>query len=183
MQYKKKTKTFWNKNYTYILLKIFVLIVIFYCISIYKPLIIVIVFEALDFLKNILKQIIPELPIDFAFVFGITASYYYSPYVAFIIFFLGVLNRVIMLNIERRHFIKTFRHFLFFLLVPFFRGFNFILVSITCISLNYILKYVFKFSTHNVELNKIPFHFINYFGSIFLFYMIYTIYSYFPFLA
>jgi hypothetical protein len=183
INHKKKENCSKKRNYFYLFFKLAFILLLIYGVSRFKPLIIVAIFEIIDFFKNILKQAIPYIPIDFVFILGITASYYYGFTYGLIIFILGVLNRIVMSCIEARHISKAIRHIPLFLAASFLREFNFFFVAVALLIINYILKYWFKIAVHNVELDKVPYNIVNFFGGTILFYFIYILYYYLPFLA
>ena len=175
----------WNFNlqYSALLMKVLFLLGFLFVLSKYKPLIILGLFEILDWTKIVLKKTIPYIPLDLVFVFGLTASYFYSPWFGVIIFLLGVLNRVVLLSIELRHCTKCVRHFIFFFIVPFYSDVNFFTIAIIMLSLNYILKYTFNIARGKIgEFDKFHFHLTNFSGATILFYLIGVIFDYLPFL-
>ncbi len=185
----KPTKHSKNKNtqkpkkYVYLLFKLLVFIILFKIVSIYKAFIIVLIFEVFDFFKTVLKQTIPYSPIDFEFIFGITVSYYYNPLFGVLIFFLSVINRTLLSCIEIRHITKSLRHVPLYFLITLFRGINFFWAAMIMLVLNYVLKYLFNFIKGDFSLSKTSFNVINFLMSTISFYLIYSIYYYFPFLA
>ncbi|MEM3374280.1 MAG: hypothetical protein QW757_02595 [Candidatus Woesearchaeota archaeon] len=167
--------------------KIVLFIILLVIFSNFKPLIIILIFELLDFFKVIFKQFFPYIPVDFVFVFGLTASYYYGFVYGLIIFCLGIINRAILSCLELRHLTKAIRHLPIFYLSTIFRGIsffnnNFFYVAFTLLCLNYLLKYGFKIARADLDFEKTPFHVINFFLAIIVFYLISMIYFYLPFL-
>jgi hypothetical protein len=174
----------WN-TYAYLILKIILLVALFYMLSRYKPFILVIAFEILDFAKNVLKQTIPYIPLDLVFIFGLAASYYYGFIFGVIIFFLGILNRLIMTCLEFRHVSKIVRHLTLFFVISLLSPYvNFFMAAIALLIINYILKYGLRIARGQLaEFDKTHFHVINFIGALAFLYLIYVIYAYMPFLA
>ncbi len=172
-----------RKKYFYLFSKLALFVFLFYLFYSFKPLIIILVFELLDFFKNLLKQTIPYLPLDCVFVFGVTASYYYGFIYSVIIFFLGILNRIIMSCIEVRHISKAIRHIPIFFLVTFFISFNFFIVAMAALIINYFLKYLLKIAQGDIDIEKTQFYIVNFILATITFYFISILYFYLPFLA
>jgi hypothetical protein len=162
--------------------KIAALILLVYVFFQYKPLIIIILFEILDIIKNIIKHHTPLTPIDLVFIFGIAGAYYYHFLIGLIIFVLGVVNRTIMLNIEIRHVSKGWRHILLFFIVTFMTSTPFFQVAFMMLVINYALKYIL-FIFQGIPFDKVVFHIINFTLATMSFYLIHMIYYYMPFLA
>lgn len=166
-----------------LIFKLLAIIIIVNLFSKYKPLIILAVFELLDFMKNIIKQSVPYMPIDLVFIFGITASYYYNPWFGVIIFFLGVVNRAIMSNIEFRHMSKGVRHIPLFFAASFLGAFPFFNAAFALLVLNYVLKFLLKIATYQTIFEKSHYNTVNFCMATLFFYLLSMIYFYFPFLA
>lgn len=151
----------------------------------FKPLIIIILFEILDFIKLIIKQFFPFIYLDFVFVLGITATYYYGFLYGIIIFILGIINRAIMSCLEQRHLKKIIRHIPIFYLLTIFKNLNsnnFFYISFILLILNYILKYGLKIAKQELEFEKTPFHLINFILATLFFYIVSILYEYLPYL-
>ena len=150
----------------------------------HKALIIIILFELLDWSKNIVKHAFPYFPLEVRFIFGVTASYYYSPFIGIIIFCLGLVNRT-MLHLDIMHIVKAVRHIPLFFLVQFLQSrSDFFTVAMIALTLNYVMKYVFRIAKDpETMFNSAIYLFTNYFIGVLLFYLISVIYYYFPFLA
>ena len=150
----------------------------------HKALIIIILFEILDWTKNVVKHTLPYFPLEIRFVFGVTASYYYSPYIGIIIFCLGIINRT-MLHLEIMHIVKAIRHIPLFFFVQFLQTrSDFFIVAMIALTLNYVMKYVFRIAKDpETMFDSAIYLFTNYFIGALLFYLISVIYFYFPFLA
>lgn len=150
----------------------------------HKSLIIIILFELLDWTKNIVKHAFPYFPLEVRFIFGVTASYYYSPFIGIIIFCLGIVNRT-MLHLDIMHIVKAIRHIPLFFLVQFLQSkSDFFTVAMIALTLNYVMKYVFRIAKDpETMFDSAIYLFTNYFIGTLLFYLISVIYYYLPFLA
>ncbi|MEM2131209.1 MAG: hypothetical protein QXR96_01670 [Candidatus Woesearchaeota archaeon] len=131
---------------------------------------------------------IPYSPIDFVFLFGITASYYYGFIYGLVIFFLGTLNRIILSSFQFRHLSKGIRHIPLFYLSfivgkgIIFKNYGFFNIALILLIFNYILKFLLKIAKNDLEIEKTHFHVVNFFLSILGFYLVSIIYEYIPFL-
>ena len=163
-------------------LKILGVILIIYIFSRYKPLLILVAFEILDLIKNVIKHVQPFTPVDFVFIFGITGSFFYSPIIGIIVFILGILNRTFMLHIEFRHIEKAWRHIPLFFIITLLRGQSFIVAATLMLVINYILKYLL-YMIQGIPFDKVFFHITNFTLSSLCFYLIHMVYFYLPFLA
>ena len=150
----------------------------------HKALIIIILFELLDWTKNIVKHAFPYFPLEVRFIFGVTASYYYSPFIGIIIFCLGIVNRT-MLHLDIMHIVKAIRHIPLFFLVQFLQSrSDFFTVAMIALTSNYVMKYVFRIAKDpETMFDSAIYLFTNYFIGTLLFYLISVIYYYLPFLA
>jgi hypothetical protein len=174
----KLSKKHWESIY-----KILIILILLYFLSKYKFLIIILAFEILDFLKVYMRQSLNYFPIEFRFIFGIAASYYYHPIYGVIIFCIGIVNRAIMLKIEIMDIIKAVRHIPLFYLVYFFKGHNFFTLAMLALTLNYIMKYTLNIAHDRKGYDDIIYLVINYSTATVLFYFIYVIYTYLRFLV
>ena len=166
-----------------IVIRFSLLAVLAYLVALYKPMVLVAAFEVLDLFKNFLKRTFSFIPLDLVFVFGITASYLYHPVFAVLIFLLGIVNRAVTFTLEARHVLKFIRHMALFTLVIFFRDYELFVAGTLMLVINYILKYSFNLFNRQVYFfEKSPFHITNFVGSMLLFYVLATLYEYFPFL-
>ena len=172
------SKNQWNAIYNSL-----IIILLFYFLSKYKFLIIILAFEILDFLKVYIRQSLNYFPIEFRFIFGIAASYYYHPIYGVIIFCIGIINRAIMLKIELTDVTKAVRHIPLFYIVCLFQGYNFFTLSMLALTLNYILKYTLNIAHDRKGYDDIIYLVINYSTATVLFYFIYVIYTYLNFLV
>jgi len=162
----------------------FILILIFLNFSArFKPIFIIAAFEILDFFKNIVKQSIQYFPLDLVFIFGITGSYYYSPWVGVTVFLLGVINRAVMSSIEFRHLSKGVRHIPLFFVTQYLHGLPFFTAAMTLLVSNYVLKYILKIATYQPLFDKSHYNTVNFVLATIMFYLLSMIYYYFPFLA
>lgn len=183
MPRKKTAKRRIYKERIYLFFRIAAVLITLFFLSKHKSLIIVLIFEALDIAKNMLRQTFPFIPIDLVFVFGIAGSYFYSFWIGVVIFFLSILNRTIFICLETRHMTKCVRHFIFFFSVRFFGNTPFFTVAMVLLTLNYVLKYGLNIARGEIaKFDKSHFHIINYIGSTMFFFALDVIYSYFPFL-
>jgi hypothetical protein len=178
-----RRKILGSRKITYFLFKLIIVGLLIVFLSKYKPLILVLIFEVLDFFKTVLKQTIPFTPIDLEFIFGITVSYYYSPLYGILIFFLSVVNRTLLSCIQIRHMEKSVRHVPLYFLISILTFLNFFVAAFAMLVTNYILKYFLNYLKGDMSFNKSPYNFISFFLSMTSFYLINTIYYYFPILA
>ena len=163
-----------------LIIKLVFLYFVLNLLSKHKALIIILLFEMLDITKIFLRKTYPYIPIDFVFVFGITASYYFSPFIALLIFSLGVLNRILLFCIEERHLTKAVRHVFFYFFISIL-PFGFFTSASIVLTLNYVLKYGFNIARSRMySFDKTSFHIANYIGSTLIFYLIFVVCSYFP---
>jgi hypothetical protein len=156
-----------NRKWSFLL----ILLIFFYFIK--KELVIVIIFTFFDFIKSIFKVKFKFVPIDLIYIFGVTASYFYNPFYSFLILIIGNFNRIAFGFFQSRHFSSSVRDIILFFISFFLKDFSFINVAIILIG----LKYVLKFISDLVFLNKIffeKFHFyiINIGTSLLIFYLI-----------
>ncbi len=166
------------KNKYACLIQIILLLFIILIFTQYKPLLLILVFEIVELIKVLIKQKTKQFPIDFVFVFGITASYFYSPIIGFVIFFLGVHNRKLMKTIKSRHITKGVRHLTLFLIVSLLRSFPFFSAAVLMLMINYAFKYLIGilFLSENV-FDKALYHITNFIGSTVLFQIISILYQ------
>ena len=172
------------EKYNFHLYKLVLIFLLVMLLLRHKALLIIIIFEVLDWTKNVVKQSFPYFPLEIRFIFGVTASYYYSPYIGIIIFFLGLINRT-MLSLEIMHIVKAIRHIPLFFLVQFLQPrSDFFTVAMIALTLNYIMKYVFRIAKDpETMFDSAVYLFTNYFIGALLFYLISILYFYLPFLA
>ena len=176
----KKQESF--RETLFVTLKILGVMIVIFVFSRYKPLLILVTFEILDLIKNVIKHVQPFTPVDFVFIFGMAGSYYYSPIIGIVVFILGVLNRTFMLHIEFRHIEKAWRHIPLFFVVTLLRGQTFVVAATLMLVVNYLLKYVLYFF-QGMPFDKVFFHVTNFTLSSLCFYLIHMFYFYLPFLA
>ncbi|MBN2368359.1 hypothetical protein JXC34_05045 [Candidatus Woesearchaeota archaeon] len=179
---KQKDRIKWGKS-LYVLFQAILFIYMVYFVSKNKFLIILIVFEILDILKNIATQSFEFFPFELRFVFGIAASYYYSPTIGIIIFCLGLINRAAMVHIRPSDFTKALRHFPLFFLTAAMGRFNFFTVALLALSLNYMMKYILRLGYESQGVfDDVVYLAINFVGASLIFYLLGMIYYYLPFL-
>jgi hypothetical protein len=179
------------KHYLYVFLKLLILgLLFFFFFSRYKPLILILIFEAFDLLKNTCEQkgvfghASFNLPVDLIFIFGITASYYYGFGVGLIVFLMGILNRIVFSRLEIRHIAKLSRFFFLFLIITLLKGINFFYAAMILLIVNNILKFISEIWFSGViAIEKYYYYLMNFIASIFFFYIISVLYAAFPFLA
>jgi hypothetical protein len=172
-----------SRHILYLLFKLTVIVILFFLIAKYKALILVLLFEVLDFFKTVLRRCIPFLPIDFEFIFGITVAYYYGFIYSIIIYCLSIINRTILSSIELRHISKGIRHIPLFFFATFLHIYPFFPVAMVLLVINYLFKFLLKISTLQPLIEKTQYNIINFLAASFFFYMISVIYYYLPFLA
>jgi hypothetical protein len=163
-------------------LKTILPLIILYIIFNYKPLIIIMFFEFFDLIKLlILRKNLSQFPIDFVFVFGIAAAYYYGFLISIIIFVLGIINRMQVDHIKDRHVTKCIRHFTLFFLAFLLNEYSFFTLAVFLQLLNYFIKYgVSIIKSDSAIFDKSIFHIFNFVSSIILFYLIELFFDYFP---
>ncbi len=174
-----------SKRIAYLAFKLLVILILFYFFMRFKPFIILLVFEITDLIKNIAKQSLPYIPIDFVFLFGMLAAYYYGFIYSVAIFVMGVINRIIMSAINFRHMSKGVRHIPLFFFCTLLKNqnLNFFSTAVLLLAANYVLKYGLNIAFAKWEFDKIHYHLVNISDALFFFYLMYKLYSYFPFLA
>jgi hypothetical protein len=160
----KKTRNILPKMFS-IILTLLVLAVI------NRALILVAIFEVVDFIKHTIKFKTHFFPIDFHLIFGITVTYFYSPVYGFMIILLAQINRFIFGFFDTRYFTESIRSALLFLIIPFFKMYPYYYVAIGALTAKYIIHYATEFIvTRRLSFDKIYFHSINYIGSWAIFY-------------
>jgi hypothetical protein len=177
-----KLYVFCRRNCTEIF-RILIIILLIYFLSKHKSLIIVLIFEILDLIKNILRPALPYMPLDIVFVFGVAASYYYNLYIGVLIFILGIVNRVIFICLEPRHVTKAIRHIPLFIITSLYSSNSFFTVAALMLTLNYLLKYGFNIARGDFRFDKFHYNIANYLSSLVFFYLIDIVYFYLPFLC
>jgi hypothetical protein len=165
------------------MLKTIMPLVLFYAFFKYKPLIILILFEFFDLTKLlILRKNFSQFPLDFVFVFGVAAAYYYGFLISIIIFVLGIINRMQVDHIRDRHITKSIRHFSLFFLAFILNNYSFFTLAVFLQLLNYFIKYgIFILNSDTAIFEKSVFHVFNFISSIILFYFIEIFFDYFAF--
>lgn len=166
----------------YVGLKFLIIGILLFFFSKHKPLIWILLFEILDLWKTILQRCMPQLPLNLDFIFGITASYFFSPLVGIIIYLLAIINRIVFFAITYRHFVKGIRYLFLFILIQYFRFLNFYYAALIFLVLNYIMKYIGNFFFGPFELDDTFYDIVNFILSCVAFYIISMLHFYIPFL-
>lgn len=162
--------------------KLFILGILLFFFSKYKPLLLIIIFEILDLWKTVLQRAFPQLPLNLDFIFGVTASYFFSPLVGIIIYLLAIVNRIIFFAITYRHLAKGIRYLFLFILIPYLKFIDFYLLAIIILVLNYVIKYIGSFFFGPFELEDTFYDAVNFLLSSVVFYLISMLHFYLPFL-
>ncbi|MFH2020704.1 MAG: hypothetical protein ABIJ34_04780, partial [archaeon] len=162
--------------------KLALLFIIVLLFSKYKIVIFLLAFELSDIFKISLKRRQADMALDLVFIFGITAAFYYNFFTSIQVFFLGIINRVIMSTIQVRHIVKIGRHIPLFLIASFLKMYSFFYIALILLVFNYVVKYAIEtFIEGCPRFDKIHYHATNFCVSIILFYIIGLLYSLFPF--
>jgi len=167
----------------YLLVYFILVFFILFLFTNYKPLLLLIAFEAAELFKISLKKKIGDIPIGLGFIFGITGAYYYNPFIGVAIFFLAVFNREYLGMIKQRHISKWIRHFILFVVVNFMNHIPFMTLAMLALILNYVLKYLYYIVVIDIDgFGKTVYHLCNFVCSTIIFYVIYAIFEYWAYL-
>ncbi|MBN1502473.1 hypothetical protein JW930_02935 [Candidatus Woesearchaeota archaeon] len=152
---------------------LFIFAILLYLTFFNKKIFFLVVFEFADFIKGVVKVKTGYFPVDLVFVFGVTAAYFFSPYVSLIIILLGMVNRMIFGFFQVRQFTEILRHFIIFFVTYALRNYAFFIVGISMLALKYLLKIIGVLITRDTStLEKLHFYFVNVLCSSVLFYLI-----------
>ncbi|MFH0875737.1 MAG: hypothetical protein V1859_07405 [archaeon] len=152
---------------------LFLIVGLLICYLFKRELVLVIIFAFLDFSKNILKVKFGIFPVDIAFVFGVTAAYFYNPIYGLIILAIATFNRAAFGFIESRHFFSSAREMMLFMLILLLKNINFTTVCMIMLTLKYVAHYTSDLLfLQRITFERTHFFIANIIGSMFLFYII-----------
>ncbi|MCM2325166.1 MAG: hypothetical protein NDI94_01780 [Candidatus Woesearchaeota archaeon] len=166
----------------YLIFKIILIALVIKLSSTYRSIVLLFLFEIIDVWKTILRRTIPFIPIDFEFIFGITASYFFSPVLGVVIFIMSLINRFLLLSIEPRHIVKIIRHPLLFFGISFMGSIPFFWAAFIMLGLNYLLKFLLNAVFLDETPEKMLYHGVNFTASTIIFYLIHMLHFYVSFI-